>query len=198
MKKLIFALATLFIANAAYADATIGKAAPDFGAPTASGKTVSLSDYRGKLVVLEWNNPGCPFVKKFYEVGAMQELQAAYTKKGVVWLSINSSAKGNEGFVDADSAKALIADKKAVPTEYLFDDSGVIGHKYGAKTTPHMFVIDTKGVLVYAGAIDDKASTDSDDIKGAKNYVTAALDALLAGKKIETTSTQAYGCNVKY
>jgi peroxiredoxin len=190
--------ASLFFVASAQATPAIGDLAPDFTAKTASGKTVSLSQYRGKVVVLEWTNPGCPFVKKFYGSDTMQKLQADAKEKRVVWLSINSSAEGHEGYVDAGDAKEFIEDKKAVPTEYLLDASGAIGHLYGAKTTPHMFVITTSGTLAYAGAMDDKPSTDEDDIAGATNYVTAALDAVINGKKVKTPSTQPYGCPVKY
>lgn len=192
-KLIAFFAALTFSANAAYA-----AAAPDFTAQSADGKTVNLSDYKGKIVVLEWNNPECPFVKKFYNSGAMQKLQKAATAKGVIWLSINSSAEGNQGHADAESAKAYIAEHKASPTAYLLDGDGKIGHAYGAKTTPHMFVIDKEGNLAYSGAIDDKASVNPDDIKGAKNYVTAAIDALTAGKTPDVATTQSYGCAVKY
>jgi len=198
MKKTLLTLSLLFAATSAHAAVEIGKPAPDFTAQSASGKTVKLSDYKGKLVVLEWTNPGCPFVKKFYGAGKMQELQASATKKGIVWLSINSSAEGHEGYVVAESANTFIAEKKAKASEYLLDSAGTIGHLYGAKATPHMFVIDKTGTLAYAGAIDDKPTPHSQDIAGAHNYVTAALSALQAGKTIEMPTTQAYGCPVKY
>ncbi len=198
MKKLLLTLLAITATHPAFAAVTIGNPAPDFTASAASGTTVKLSDYKGKIVVLEWNNPGCPFVKKFYGAGEMQRLQAETTKKGVVWLSINSSAAGNEGHVDAASANQFIADSKAKPTEYLLDGSGTIGHLYGAKTTPHMFVIDPAGTLAYNGAIDDKPTPKSEDIAGAHNYVTAAIAAVLDNKAVKTTSTQPYGCNVKY
>ena len=198
MKKILLTFLALFAATSANAEVQIGKAAPDFSAASASGKTLKLSDYKGKIVVLEWTNPGCPFVKKFYGAGEMQKLQAAATQKGIVWLSINSSAEGHEGYVVAESANAFIAERKAKASEYLLDSAGTIGHLYGAKTTPHMFVIDKEGVLAYAGAIDDKPTPHAADIAGAHNYVSAALDALLASKKVETPTTQAYGCPVKY
>ncbi len=198
MKKMLPLLAALFFTSPALAAPEVGKVAPDFSGISADGKTVKLSDYAGKTVVLEWSNPGCPFVKKFYNSEAMQKQQAAAKAKGVVWLTINSGAEGNQGSLDATSSKALIAEQKIASAAYLLDKEGAIGHLYGAKTTPHMFVIDAKGVLAYAGAIDDKASTDSADIVGATNYVDAALAALMAGKTPEVTNTQSYGCPVKY
>lgn len=191
-------LTACFITTAAQADVSVGKPAPDFTATAASGKTVKLSNYKGKIVVLEWTNPGCPFVRKFYGAGKMQELQASAKEKGVVWFSINSGAEGKQGNVDAAGAKSFIADMKATPTEYLLDGKGEVGHLYDAKTTPHMFVIDKTGKLVYAGAMDNKPTPHQEDIKGATNYVTAALEAIMAGKKPEVASTQSYGCNVKY
>ncbi len=198
MRKIILMLTTLFVATSAHAQVQIGKPAPDFTAESASGKTVKLSDYKGKLVVLEWTNPNCPFVRKFYGAGKMQEYQAAATKKGIIWLSINSSAEGHEGYVVAEGANAFITERKAKASEYLLDSAGTIGHLYGAKATPHMFVIDKTGALAYAGAIDDKPTPHPEDIAAAHNYVTAALDALMAGKPVEMPTTQAYGCPVKY
>ena len=197
MKLLTFTAAALF-AFTSHAAPAIGELAPDFTAKTASGKELKLSDYQGKIVVLEWTNPGCPFVKKFYDSETMQKLQAEAKEKRVVWLSVNSGAEGKQGHMNAEEAKEWIDDQKAAPTEYLLDSRGVIGHLYEAKTTPHMFVISSGGTLAYAGAIDDKPTTDSDDIEGAANYVTAAIDALIAGKKVQTASTRAYGCPVKY
>ncbi len=199
MKKILAPLAVCWLAaTPALAAPEVGKAAPDFTATSASGKTVKLSDYAGKIVVLEWNNPGCPFVKKFYGSGAMQKQQAAATAKGIVWLSVNSGAEGNQGHMNGEEALAFVADKKAAPTEYLLDCDGTIGHLYGAKTTPHMFVIDNKGKLVYAGAIDDKAGVNPDEIATAHNYVDAAIAAIMAEKTPEVTTTQSYGCSVKY
>lgn len=193
-------LATLFFATAAAADVRIGEAAPDFtGTDALTGKEISLSDYQGKLVVLEWHNPLCPFVKKFYSVGAMQHLQENANKRGVVWISINSSAEGKEGFLKDDAtAVQVVRDRNAKPTHYLRDPSGSIGTLYGAKTTPHMYVIDTKGKLAYMGAIDDTPTADSADIATAKNYVTRALSALTEGSDIAVKSTRPYGCFVKY
>jgi hypothetical protein len=163
-----------------------------------AGKEQSLEQYKGKIVVLEWNNPDCPFVRKHYGSGNMQTLQQYALDKGVIWLSINSGAPGNEGNMDAAQAKAKIAEVGAHETGYIIDDKGTLGHLYGAKATPHMFVIDTGGVLAYAGAIDDKPTADPADIKTADNYVKDAIDALLAGKPVSVAQTRAYGCSVKY
>ncbi len=193
-------VASLLVSGAAYAAPIIGEAAPDFSATDAiTGKVVKLADFKGKTVVLEWNNFHCPFVKKFYSVGAMQELQARTVKDGVVWVSINSSAKGKEGHLaDAKEAKAAIAESKSAANHYLLDANGKIGHAYEAKTTPHMFVIDKEGKLVYMGAIDNKPSADSADIASATNYVTQALKSLKAGKPVKVTNSKPYGCFVKY
>lgn len=200
--------AALLGAVAAGADTTPGTAtavtasldqkAPDFSLPGIDGKTYKLSDFKGKYVVLEWNNFDCPFVKKHYGGGNMQALQKQYTQKGVVWLTICSSAVGKQGYYEPAVLKEMVADRKLSSTAYLRDVDGTVGRAYGAKTTPHMFVINPDGVLIYAGAIDDKASANPDDIKGARNYVQAGLDASLAGKTIDVKSTPSYGCGVKY
>ena len=182
----------------ATAEAKVGHPAPNFTLKDSNGKEHSLKDYAGKFVVLEWVNYGCPFVKKHYSSGNMQALQEKYTGKGVVWLSINSSAPGKQGHYEPAQINELLKEHKAHPTAYLIDADGTVGHLYQAKATPTMFVIDEKGTLVYGGAIDDKNSTDQEDIKTAKNYVSAALDEALAGKKVATASTKAYGCSVKY
>lgn len=183
---------------AAQTQAVAGKPAPAFSLQDSKGKKHALSDYKGKLVVLEWVNYGCPFVKKHYESQNMQKLQKNYTGKGVIWLSINSSATGKQGSMTPDEVNKALKEKGAAPTAYLLDVDGTVGRAYGAKTTPHMFVIDQKGVLVYSGAIDDKVSTEISDVSGAKNYVAAALDEALAGKPISVASTKSYGCSVKY
>jgi peroxiredoxin len=196
MKKALF---VLFAAAAlAHAEVGIGKPAPDFTLPDCSGKNVSLSDFKGKPVVLEWVNHGCPFVVKHYGSGNMQKLQADATAKGVVWLSICSSAPGKQGHMSAADTAKTCAEKKSAATAYLLDESGEVGKKYGAKRTPEMYVVDAAGVLVYHGAIDDKKSTDPGDIAGAKNHVSAALEEVLAGKPVGTPLTEAYGCSVKY
>lgn len=180
------------------ADATVGQPAPAFSAPDQTGAARSLDAYKGKWVVLEWVNHECPFVQKHYGSGNMQKTQKAATAKGAVWLSVNSSAPGKQGALDGKAAAKVTADKGAAPTAVLLDPDGKVGKAYGAKTTPHMFVIDPKGTVVYAGAIDDKPSTDQDDVAGAKNYVLAALDEAMAGKAVTSASTQPYGCSVKY
>lgn len=193
-------LATSLIATAALAAVTVGQPAPAFtGTDVLSGKTITSSELKGKIVVLEWNNFGCPFVHKYYDGGAMQKLQADATKQGVVWVSINSSAEGKEGFLkDATEAKTALAEHKAVPSHYLLDHDGTIGHAYGAKTTPHMFVIDQDGKLAYQGAIDSKPTPDPADIATATPYVSDAIAALKAGKTIANATTKPYGCFVKY
>jgi len=182
----------------ASAAAVVGKAAPAFTLTDLDGKTVKLADFKGKFVVLEWVNFECPFVRKHYGSENMQQLQKTYTGKDVVWISICSSAPGKQGHLTADEAKEATKERGASPSEFLLDSKGVAGRAYGAKTTPHMFVIDPKGKLIYAGAIDDTPSTKPADIPNSKNYVVAALDAALAGKPIETANTKPYGCSVKY
>lgn len=182
----------------AQAAVEIGKPAPDFTGKSSTGKDVKLSDVKGKVVVLEWTNAECPYVKKHYDSGNMQKLQETYTGKGVIWITINSSAAGKQGHVNADAANKLIAEKGAKQTVYVLDPEGVIGKAYDAKVTPHMFVIGKDGNLVYDGAIDDNDSAKPEDAAIAKNYVAAALDATLAGKPVETAQSKPYGCGVKY
>ena len=191
---------SFFISHSAFAEAKSRAAAPEFSATDSlSGKLISLSNFKGKLVVLEWTNPQCPFVHKFYSVGAMQQLQQNATKKGVVWISINSSAKGKEGFLKTDAdAATWHSEQKAKSTYYVRDTNGSIGKLYGAKTTPHMFVIDAGGMIAYAGAMDDKPTADTADIATAQNYVTTALASLTEGKPVTTAQTKPYGCSVKY
>jgi hypothetical protein len=202
MKFAVLALAVILFGGAALASAgesaVVGKPAPEFTLTDSNGKSHSLSAYKGKTVVLEWINFGCPFVRKHYGSGNMQKLQAAYTGKGVVWLSVNSSGEGKEGYHTAAEINSALSEKKAAPSAYLVDTNGKVGRLYGARTTPHMFVIDPQGTLVYAGGIDDKPSTDQADIAGATNYVAAALDDTLAGKAVRTSVSKPYGCSVKY
>lgn len=179
-------------------EASVGKTAPDFTLVDSNGKSHSLSAYRGRLVVLEWVNFGCPFVRKHYSSGNMQRLQRAYTGKDVVWLSINSSAAGKQGNHTPAEINAALAEHGAAPTAYLIDAAGTVGRAYGARTTPHMFVVSPAGVVLYAGGIDDRPSTDVADIEGATNYVRAALDETLAGKPVSVADTKPYGCSVKY
>jgi len=178
--------------------AEIDQAAPDFMLTDANGKEHTLSDYRGKFVVLEWTNMDCPFVRKHYNSKNMQSLQKKYTEKGVVWLSICSSARGKQGNYEVAEIKKRSKEWNAARTAYLIDDSGRVGRMYGAKTTPHMFVIDPKGTLIYAGGIDDKPSTNTADVAGAHNFVSECLDAAMAGKPVKTKTSTPYGCSVKY
>jgi peroxiredoxin len=199
MKTMLMTVAAGMIAGFALAqEAQVGKAAPDFTLTDTAGKTHSLSAFKGKVVVLEWTNPDCPFVKKHYDAGNMQNLQKTWTGKDVVWLAVNSSAPGKQGNYPAEKWTSLMKEKNAAPTAVLLDADGKAGKLYGAKTTPHMFVIDQAGLLVYDGAIDDKPSPDPASLKDAKNYISAALESTLAGKPVETPSTKPYGCSVKY
>ena len=195
--KTTFALFTaLTLASAALAVET-GKPAPDFSATDINGKTVKLSDYKGKIVVLESYNSDCPFCNNQYQTGAMQELQRDLAAKGVVWLLVNSVNPNNPSHRTPEQAKQELADKKIIATAWIDDCSGAVGHLYGMKTTPHMFVVDKDGTLVYDGAIDDKP-TPNHDPKTARNYVREAADALIAGKPVEVSQTKPYGCSVKY
>ena len=180
------------------AQAVVGQAAPAFSAADTQGRSHALDQYKGRWVVLEWTNHECPFVKKHYGSGNMQKLQKAYTAKGVVWLSVISSAPGKQGYVTPAQADQLTKERAAAPSAVLLDPEGKMGRAYGAKTTPHMYVIDPAGKLVYAGAIDDTPSTDPADIPAARNYLSAALDAALAGKPIAVATSTPYGCSVKY
>lgn len=190
----VLSLATLSAAHAA----KVGDAAPSFSITDSEGKTQKLDAYKGKYVVLEWHNANCPFVKKFYESGNMQKLQKEWIDKGVAWLVVDSSAPGTQGFADAKAANEDMTKHKAKPTAVLLDSTGEVASAYGAKTTPHMFVIGPDGKLLYNGAIDDKPTTEASDIAGAKNYVSQALTEAMAGKTVSTTSTAPYGCSVKY
>lgn len=192
----IFALLTLFVATSLAV--SVGDQAPDFTGTDSHGQTHKLSDYRGKFVVLEWHNNGCPYTKKHYESGNMQRLQKEWTEKGVVWFTVISSSPGTQGYVTADRENDYMQKMHAVPTAALLDPKGEIGHLYGAKTTPHMFVINPQGKLIYNGAIDDKSTSDPADIASAKNYVSEALKEAQAGQPVATASTRPYGCSVKY
>lgn len=178
----------------------IGKAAPDFMLTDSHGQKHSLLQYKNKYVVLEWINPECPFVKKHYNSGNMQGLQKKYTETGkdVIWLTITSSAEGKQGYLTPAAANAEVEKQKAVPTAFLLDYDGAVGKLYGAKTTPHMYVINPEGTLIYKGAIDSNSSADPEDIKTSVNYVSKALDEAMAGNPVEVSSTEAYGCSIKY
>src|ERR1700689_3803824 len=190
-------IAVLSLTLAAYA-VRVGDPAPDFTGTDSNGKTESLDQYRGKFVVLEWHNHDCPYTVKHYESGNMQSLQKQWTAKGVVWLTIISSAPGTQGYVDASAENAYMKKMGAKPTAAILDPSGAIGHLYDAKTTPNMFIIDPSGKLIYAGAIDDHATTDVSDIPSSKNYVSTALTEAMAGQPVQTVYTRPYGCSVKY
>lgn len=189
---------SLFINIAASDKAEIDQKAPDFKLKDTNGKEHSLSDFKGKFVVLEWNNFDCPFVKKHYNSKNMQKLQKKYTEEGVIWLTINSSAEGKQGNYPPSELNDKIKERGASMTAYLLDGDGTVGKMYGAKTTPHMYVINPEGTLIYAGGIDDIASTDVDDIKEAKNYVSTTLDAAMSGKEVTAKTSRPYGCSVKY
>jgi len=179
------------------ASAVVGQPAPDFSATDTDGKIRKLSDYQGKLVVLEWTNPACPFVQKHYS-GNMQAVQKEFAAKGVVWLSLNSTETGNGDYLVPVKLAGWMREKLSSATAMLMDESGKIGQLYGAKTTPHMYIVSPQGQLVYAGAIDSIASAQVDDIKTATNYVRQGLNEALGGKAITLPSSRAYGCSIKY
>jgi peroxiredoxin len=176
----------------------VGSPAPDFTATDTYGKPERLSDYKGKFVVLEWHNRECPYTKKHYSSGNMQALQKEWTGKGVVWFTVISSAPGQQGYVTAEEENAYVKQVKASPTAVLLDPTGQLGHLYSAKTTPHIFIINPQGILIYDGAIDDKPTTDLEDVARAKNYVSAALEEAMAGKEVAVATSRPYGCSVKY
>jgi peroxiredoxin len=182
----------------ASAQIRVGDPAPAFTATDSHGQTQSLNQYRGKYVVLEWHNQGCPYTRKHYVSGNMQNLQKEWTAKGVVWFTVISSAPGAQGYVTPPQENAYLAQMHAAPTAALLDPDGKVGRLYNARTTPQMFVIDPQGKVIYGGAIDDKPTPDPDDIRGADNYVTDALTAAMAGKPIATSYTRSYGCSIKY
>jgi peroxiredoxin len=172
--------------------------APDFSVTDTTGKIRHLSEYRGKFVVLEWSNRDCPWTHKQYASGNMQRLQREWTAKGVVWFTVVSSAPGQQGYVTASEENAYLPTVNAAPSAVLLDPNGTLGHLYGAKTTPHMFIIDPKGLLIYNGAIDDHYTIQTSDIANSKNFVDVALTEAMAGKPVSTPVTRPYGCSVKY
>ena len=176
----------------------VGAPAPEFSLTDSKGKKHSLGEGKGKYVVLEWFNPGCPFVQKHYKSENMQRLQKEFTGKDVVWLTIDSSAPGKEGSLTPEEANKQMTDWKMKPTALLLDPDGQVGHQYHATNTPHMFIINPDGKLIYEGAIDSIASTDPSDINGATNYVRVALNEAMAGKPVSRAQTKAYGCSIKY
>lgn len=177
--------------------ASVGQPAPDFTLSDTAGKAVKLSQYKGKPVVLEWNNPGCPFVRKHYN-GNMQALQKEFAAKGVVWLAINSTRDDSADHMSLAQLARWMADKQASPTATLMDEAGTVGQAYAARVTPHMYIVNAQGLLVYAGAIDNVPSARVADIEKATNYVRQGLGELLAGKPLTTATSQAYGCSIKY
>ncbi|EQA35106.1 redoxin [Leptospira inadai serovar Lyme str. 10] len=198
MKRAFFLFSILSIFVYSLSAMKPGDMAPDFSEKDISGKLRNLSEFKGKFLVLEWHNQGCPFVKKHYGSGNMQKLQKEVTAKGIVWLSVISSAPGKQGYVTPEEEKEYLKKSQASPSAVLFDSDGTMGKAYGAKTTPQMVLISPQGKILYNGAIDDKPSTDQSDIPSAKNYISAAIDEALAGKLISVSTSQPYGCSVKY
>jgi peroxiredoxin len=199
MKKFLLSTALVMMTSgAALAAPVIGEPAPAFTATDINGVEHSLSDFQGKTVVLEWNNPQCPYVLKHYESGNMQQLQSKATEDDVVWLTINSGAEGNQGYMTDEEAQTYVTASGAAMTAYFNDPSGELGRLYDAKVTPHMYVVNSEGTLVYNGAIDSDSSFKPETIEGATNYVMAAINDLKAGSTVQTAETQAYGCSVKY
>jgi len=197
-RTLIATAAALLATGAAHAAATVGQPAPDFTLTDATGKPVRLSDFKGRHVVLEWTNPGCPFVRKHYDSGNMPATQKDATGKNVVWLSINSTEKASSDYLEPARLTAWLGERKAVPTAVLMDEEGTVGRSYGARTTPHMYIVNPQGVLVYAGGIDSIPSARPADIERATNYVKTGLAQALAGQPISAATTQPYGCSIKY
>ena len=198
LPTLASAVFAFILAGAATAGPQVGKPAPGFSLPGADGRQHSLGEYHGSFVVLEWTNHDCPFVRKHYGSGNMQKLQKDATSDDVVWLSIISSAPGEQGYVSADQADALTRDRNASPSAVLLDPEGNVGKLYGARTTPHMYIVDPRGTLIYMGGIDDKPSTRKSDVAIAKNYVRVALAEAMNGKPVSEAVTRPYGCSVKY
>jgi len=195
--RLTFVFALLCLTAAAFA-VRVGEQAPDFNAVDSNGQSHTLPQYKGKYVVLEWHNNGCPYTRKHYESGNMQKLQKEWTAKGVVWFTVISSAPGTQGYVTAAEENAYLREMKASPTAALLDPQGTLGHLYNAKTTPEIFIIAPDGKLVYQGAIDDHPTSDASDIPKSKNYLSVALTESMSGKPVDEPSTRSYGCSVKY
>jgi peroxiredoxin len=198
LRRALLALPALCVAAAIQAAPAVGQPAPDFSLKDASGKAVKLSDFRGKYVVLEWTNPGCPFVRKHYDSGNMAATQQDAAGKGAVWLSINSTEKASHEYMATAQLIAWQKERKVQPTATLLDEDGVTGRAYGARTTPHMYIVDPQGKLAYAGGIDSIPSSDPADIQRAVNYVRQGIAEASAGKPISTATTRPYGCSIKY
>lgn len=198
LRSLTAALAVSLFASAPVHAAGPGQAAPDFALTATDGKAVRLSDHKGKWVVLEWVNPGCPYVQKHYDSNNMQALQKEFGGKQVVWLAVNSTKPGHPDYLKPADMQGWMKDKAAAPHATLMDEKGVAGRAYDARTTPHMYIVNPEGKLAYVGAIDDKRSYNPNDVKTSKNFVRVALNEALAGKPVSTASTTPYGCSVKY
>ena len=200
MRPSFFPVPVLLLSLAApsVAQQTVGAPAGNFRLTDATGKAVALSDYKGRMVVMEWHNPGCPFVRKHYDSGNMQKTQAMAKAAGAAWLTINSGAPGKQGHMTPAQARAQLAKDKASPTAYLLDPKGAVGRGYAAKTTPHLYVVAPDGRLAYQGGIDDRPTANPADIAGARNHVMAAVAEVKAGKKVSVAETRPYGCSVKY
>ena len=198
LRRSLIAASFLAVSFAAHAAPSVGQPAPDFSLRDASGKTVKLSDFRGKHVVLEWTNPGCPYVRKHYDSGNMPATQKEALGKGVVWLAINSTEKSSHDYQEPVKLVAWLKERQSQPTALLMDEEGTAGKAYGARTTPHMYIVDPQGRLAYAGGIDSIPSSNPDDIKKAVNYVRQGLNEALAGKAISVAATRPYGCSIKY
>ncbi len=197
-RSILLIAALALAAPAAYAAPVVGQPAPAFTAKDADGKTRSLSEFKGRTVVLEWTNDGCPYVQKHYKSGNMQGLQKGAAKDGVIWLTLISSAPGKQGYLDGAQARGWTAANDAGSTALLLDPAGQVGHAYAAKTTPHMYIVDKAGKLAYMGGIDDRPTADPASLKGAKNYVSAALSDIKAGRPVATAVSKPYGCTIKY
>jgi peroxiredoxin len=198
LRQTVLGLSTLVLAASLQAAPAVGQSAPDFTLRDTSGKAVKLSDFRGKHVVLEWTNPGCPYVRKHYDSGNMPATQKEAVDRGVVWLSINSTAKSSSEYLPPAQLVSWQKERKAQPSAVLMDEEGSVGKAYGARTTPHMYIVDPQGRLIYAGGIDSIASSNPNDIQKAVNYVRQGLNEALAGKPISAATTRAYGCSIKY
>jgi peroxiredoxin len=198
MRRALFALPALLLAAAAQAAPAVGQPAPEFALKDATGKTVKLSDYRGKYVVLEWTNPGCPYVRKHYDSGNMAATQQDALARGAVWLSINSTEKASYDYLEPVKLVAWQKERRVQPTATLMDEEGTAGKAYGARTTPHMYIVDPQGRLAYAGGIDSVASSNPADIQRATNYVKQGIAEATAGKPISAAVTRPYGCSIKY
>lgn len=198
MARLGVTASLALLAAAAQAGVEVGAPAPDFTAVTSTGEEITLSDLRGQRVILEWTNHDCPYVRKHYRSGNMQALQKEASENGYTWLSVISSAPGKQGHVDGAKADKLSKKRDAAPSAVVLDENGAVGKMYGARTTPHMYIVDESGTLVYAGGIDDKPTANTADIEGATNYVRQAMSELDAGKAVSVAKTRPYGCSVKY